>query len=194
MAVELRGYYDESAEPESFEPIPAGFYQAQIIDAKKQEFSRRNDYGDCLALTWQITQGEYKGRLVFQRLNLWVYNMPKNNDLVVEIANSQFAQIRKATGKETPRDTDELLFIPCTIRVAVTQDKNQEYDPRNEVKAVKKADSGGQSASAPRQSFVASQARANAPASQGRANAPASTRPWRSPASEDTALEDDVPF
>jgi len=184
MAVNLSGYYDESAEPDSFELIPAGTYQAQIIDAKKQEVSSRNDYGDCLALTWQITEGQYKGRLVFQRLNLWGQNM-NNNAKVIEIANSQFAQIRKATGKETPRDTDELLYIPCTIRLAITQDKNKEYDPRNEIKAVKKAGSDGQSASAPRQNFVASQAGANAPAS---------TRPWGQPVTADASLDDDVPF
>jgi len=184
MAIELSGQYDENVEPDSFEPIPAGTYQAQIIEAKKQDVSKNNDYGECLALTWQITEGQYKGRLVFQRLNLWVYNMPKNNDLVVKIANSQFAQIRKATGKETPRDTDELLYIPCTIRLAITQDKNQEYDPRNEIKAVKKGGSDGQSASAPRQNFVASQAKANAPAS---------ARPWGQSATA-RSEDDDVPF
>jgi len=148
MAIELSGYYDESAEPNSFEPIPAGDYRAQIIDAKMEDVSKKNNYGKCLQLTWAVSGGEYDKHLVFQRLNLWGQNM-NNNDQVVKIANSQFAEIRKATGKETPRDTDELLHIPCLIRVAITQDKNKEYDPRNEIKSVKALSGGGGATAAP---------------------------------------------
>jgi len=186
MAIELSGYYDESAEPNSYEPIPAGEYRAQIIDAKCEDVSKNNDYGKCLQLSWQVIGGEYEGRLVFQRLNLWGENM-RNNALVVQIANSQFAEIRRATGKETPRDTDELLHIPCLIRVAITQDKNKEYDPRNEVKAVKPLSGGGATPAAA----------ANSPRPTGSPPPAAAARPWGQsapPATTTAPMDDNVPF
>jgi len=41
MAIELSGHYDETADPNSFEPIPAGVYQAQIVEAKKQDVKKQ---------------------------------------------------------------------------------------------------------------------------------------------------------
>jgi len=187
MAIELSGQYDENAEANSYEPLPAGEYRAQIIDAKKEDVSKSNDYGECLQLIWQVIGGEHNDRLVFQRLNLWGQNM-RSNDTVVRIANSQFAEIRKATGKETPRDTDELLHIPCLIRVAVTQDKNKEYDPRNEIKAVKALSGGAASKTA----GTSAQPQGSTPPAQ----AAATARPWghsAPPTTQSTAL-DDVPF
>jgi len=142
-AIDFTGNYsfDENAKPDEFELIPAGTYTAQIIDADRQRISSQRDYGECLVLQWQIMEGDYEGRLVWQRLNLWGQNM-RNNDKVISIANSQFAAVREATGELTPRNTDELLYIPCLIKVAVTQDKNKEYDPRNEIKSVKALDGG----------------------------------------------------
>jgi len=146
-------------------------------------------------LAWQVIGGDYNDRLVFQRLNIWGENMT-NNDTVVRIANSQFAQIREATGKKTPRDTDVLLYIPCLIKVAVTQDRNKEYDPRNEVKAVKPVEGGGASAGipkAPKRPGVPAQK--SVPAANG-----AAARPWVSsgtsspPTVAAELVEDDVPF
>jgi len=175
MSINLSGAYDENAEVSHFDPIPAGEYRARIVQAEKKNISRNNDYGDCLVLTWEIEGGEYDRRLVWQRLNLWGQNMNSNTQ-VVAIANSQFAEIREATGKKTPRDTDELLHIPCLIRVVVTQDKNKEYDPRNEIKRVKAPGDGG-----------AAGAAANAPAPDG-------AMPWGGASPSGGARDDNVPF
>src|SRR5690606_37986986 len=59
-----------------------------------------------------------------------------NLDKVINIANSQFAEIRQATGKLTPSNTQELEHIPCMIRVAVVTDPSGQYDPKNEIKRV----------------------------------------------------------
>jgi len=185
MAIEFSSSYsyDENAKPGEFEPIPAGTYTAQIIEAEKQKISMYNDYGECLVLNWQIMEGDYEGRLIWQRLNLWGRNM-NNNDKVISIANSQFAAVREATGKLTPRDTDELLYIPCLIKVAITQDKKKEYDPRNEIKGVK-AGSGGAG---------------GAKGGGGKNPAPTGSTPWGSSGDDNasaaarTAFDDNVPF
>lgn len=131
----ISGSYDEHAETQtSFDPIPAGEYRAVLIDAEVDEISKRADMGRCLKLTWKIETGPHDGRLVWQRLNLWAKEM-KNLDQVIQIANSQFASIRQATGITAPQDTDELLHIPCAIRVGIRHSEG--YDPQNEVKSVK---------------------------------------------------------
>ncbi|MCH4542740.1 DUF669 domain-containing protein [Ochrobactrum sp. A-1] len=133
--VDIAGSYDQNAEASSFDPIPAGEYRAKIIEGDIQPISSRDDKGKCLVLTWQIETGPHDGRLIWQRLNLYGKNM-NNLDKVINIANSQFAEIRQATGKLTPSNTQELEHIPCTIRVAVVTDPSGQYEPKNEIKRV----------------------------------------------------------
>lgn len=133
--VDIAGTYDQNAEASSFEVVPAGEYRAKIIEGDVKPISSRENKGRCLVLTWQIETGPYDGRLVWQRLNLYAENM-NNLDKVINIANSQFAEVRQATNKLTPSNTQELEHIPCTIRVAVKTDPTGQYDPQNEVKKV----------------------------------------------------------
>jgi len=185
MSINLSNSYDENAEPGGFDPIPAGEYRARIIQADRVVVSRNNDYGDCLLLTWEIEGGEHDRRQVWQRLNLWGQNM-RSNDQVIQIANSQFAEIREATGRKTPRDTDELLHIPCLIRVAVTQDKNKEYDPRNEVKRVRALEGGGAAGAAVDNS---PRPTGSQPPAQG-----AQAMPWGQSSPSGATMDDTVPF
>ncbi|MCE7028446.1 DUF669 domain-containing protein [Jiella avicenniae] len=143
--VNIAGSYDEQAEAQGeFEPIPAGDYRAKIIEASIEDVSPNDDKGRCLKLTWQIETGTHDGRLIWQRLNLWAKNFkskkPNKTDAQVlqesiSIANSQFAAIRQACGKPIVQDTDELLHIPCTIRVKLRNDP--QYGASNEVGSVK---------------------------------------------------------
>lgn len=132
--VDLTGEYDVNAEASTgFEPLPAGTYLARIVDAKKDPVSRRNDHGDCLNLTWKVADGEYEGRLFWQRINLWFRG---NNEAIVrEVANRQFAAIREATGVPMPQTTDELLERDCLVTLKIKHDPG--YDPKNEVSSVK---------------------------------------------------------
>ncbi len=135
--VDISGAYDQNAEAQtSFDPLPAGEYRAKIIEAEIEDISKTSNKGRCLKLTWQIETGQYNDRLVWQRLNMWGENM-SNLDKVISIAQSQFAAIRHATGKLTPQNTNELLHIPCTIKVIIKTDPSGQYDPQNEIKAVK---------------------------------------------------------
>lgn len=133
----LAGMYDPNAEASGdFDPIPAGEYRAEIVESDIEDISKKDNKGRCLKLTWKVQGGEFDGRLVWQRLNMWGENMT-NNDKVVSIAQSQFASIRQATGKANVNDSTELHHIPCMIRVAVKVDQSGQYAPQNEIKAVK---------------------------------------------------------
>lgn len=178
----IAGAYDPNAEPSGdFDPIPAGEYRAKIIESEVEDVSRNNNYGRCLKLTWQVETGQFDGRLVWQRLNMWAEGM-NNLDKVISIAQSQFAAIRQATGKATPQDSSELHHIPCLIRVKVKTDPNGQYPPNNEITSVKPVDGqpaqqgGAQQRFSPPQQSAPQQAAP--PANQGGGSAP-----WRKPAS-----------
>ena len=52
----------------SYDPIPAGWYQAIISNSEMKP--TRDGYGEYLSLTLQVIEGQYANRLVFARLNL----------------------------------------------------------------------------------------------------------------------------
>ena len=185
--VQIAGHYDEHAEASTgFDPVPFGDYHAKIIESGIEDISRNNDRGRCLQLTWQIEGGEYNGRLVWQRLNMWAENM-NNLDKVRNIANSQFAAIREATGKTSPRDSEERHFITCTIKVKVQKDPNGQFPDRNEITAVKPAASTRQSGPARQSPQRPGPSAQTAPAGQRSA-------PWPSRQPASAGLDDDIPF
>jgi hypothetical protein len=135
MGVDISGSYDTEAKPSQFDRLPAGTYKAKIIEAEVVEISETEDKGRALKLTWQIMDGEFDGRLFWQRLLMWFTGAEKTPGKVVEIANQQFAAVREATvglGKVV-KDTDEILHIPASLTVG-PQKNDDRYD---EVKSVK---------------------------------------------------------
>ena len=145
MGYDIKGSYDETASSaDQFDILPEGTYQAQIIDAKVEDISRQNDYGQCLVLTWEIVGSNADGRRVWQRINLFAERM-NNLQKVREIANAQFAKVRASLGFQTPEtpngkpfsgNTDDLLQRQCTIKVGVKRDKNGQYGDQNTVTPV----------------------------------------------------------
>jgi hypothetical protein len=131
--VQIAGYYDETAKPTSgFDPIPAGVYVAEIVESDIEPISKTNDYGNTLKLTWKIAEGEYAGRLIWQRLNMWGQGYNKAEE-VKRGANEDFALIRHITGVLNVNDTSELHFIPMQIKVKVKVDPNGQREPQNEI-------------------------------------------------------------
>jgi len=116
----------EEVEPSSsFDPIPAGWYQA-IINASEMK-ATRDGYGEYLSLTLQIIDGQYENRLVFARLNL------KNaNDKAVDIARKDLAAICRAVGVMSPQASEELHDIPLMIKVKV-RPASGEYEASNDI-------------------------------------------------------------
>ena len=167
----IAGSYDQAAEPSaSMDAIPAGTYRAQVIESELADISKNRDIGGCLVLCWKIEGGEYNGRLLWQRLNMFATNAMNNHQKVIDIANQQFASIRHATGKLNVTDSTELHYIPCDIRVAVETDPNGQYAPSNKIKGVNKV--GGNAATAPRSTGNAPTGTANPAAAKPTGSAP----------------------
>ena len=174
---DLSNAYDPNAEASTdYGLLPAGEYIAQIDQGDEKPISSQSDKGKCYVFTWRILDGEYEGRLIWQRISLKARNM-NNLDKVIQIANEQFASIRQATGVKAPRTTDELLGIPCVIKVKVKEDKTGKYDAQNEVTNVKPVDD------APTPTRTAAPQRTSAPAQAAKpSSAGSGTAAWRKPA------------
>lgn len=128
----LANLYSPQDQVKSVEAIPAGEYKAVIV-ASESKRTKAGD-GEYLELEHQIIEGEYAGRKLYSRLNL-----QSKNPKAVEIARSDLAQIRNATGKLNPRDSIEFHNIPILIRVVYLLPdpaKNRE-NPQNDIKAWK---------------------------------------------------------
>lgn len=108
-----------------FDPIPAGKYQAIIADSEMKP--TKNGNGQYLELTFEIIDGDYKGRKVWSRLNL-----ENQNSQAVQIARADLSAICRAVNVAQPRDSVELHNLPLTITVRCK--KNQDDEITNEIK------------------------------------------------------------
>ena len=120
----------------NFEPLPNGDYTAAITNTAEK--STRAGNGSYLELTFQILEGEFSGRNIWERLNI---NNPSPN--AVKVSKQRLSDICKAVGIYTPNDSSELQNIPLTITV-VNRKRADTGEMRNEIKSF-----AGKSAAAP---------------------------------------------
>ena len=127
----LSGFNAETVEPNvAFEPLPAGEYQAAIINSEMTP--TKNGQGKYLMLELEILDKRYAGRKVWDRLNLI-----NANDKAVEIAKATLSSICRAVGVLTPGDSSDLHGRPLVIKLIVSSDP--QYGDRNEVKGYRKS-------------------------------------------------------
>lgn len=132
----LIGHFNANDVPpqQDYSPIPTGEYVAQIIDSDMKP-TKRGD-GQYLELTYEILEGDQKGRLVWVRLNL-----DNPNAKAVEIAQRQLSSICHAVDTLNVTDSQQLHYKPHVIRVEyVKADGVKTQNDTNEVKAWKKLD------------------------------------------------------
>jgi len=115
---------------QSFEPIPAGWYNMMIVESEMKPTS--SGQGAYLQLSLKVVDGQYAGRQVFDRLNL-----QNQNPVAAEIAYKRLSAYCHATGVIQVQDSQQLHGIPLKARVSVRTDSTGQYDPSNEIKAVK---------------------------------------------------------
>lgn len=166
---------DDLGELEDYTPIPKGSYSALITESDMVETSSGN--GAYLKLTIDITQGEYQGRKLFERLNL-----VNENELAVKIAQKTLGSICRAVGVDQINDSVVLHNIPFMIDVDIEQGKPYMKDgeqrdgrPQNVIKKyhqLSKAPQQAQSAHASGQAPVG-----GAPSAQ--AQTGGSVPPWK---------------
>ncbi len=107
----LAGFNANDHEPnEPRVPIPEGDYEGAIVSTDWQD--TKAGTGKFLIVEVQVLSGDYKGRKVFDRLNL-----QNPNPDAVRIAQGDLSAICRAVGVMTPRDSVELHNIPLIVTV-----------------------------------------------------------------------------
>jgi len=119
---DLSGFDAREVEPAvGFDPIPAGKYVAVITESEFKP--TRSGVGRYLQLTFQIVEGEHKGRLLWARLCL-----DHPNAQTVRIARAELSAICRAAGVMAPKDSVELHNLPLVITVGQKKrDDNGEF-------------------------------------------------------------------
>ena len=105
----------------ALDPLPAGKYTAVISDSEYKP--TKTGGGKYLQLTFQVIDGEFKGRLVWARLNL-----ENKSEMTVKIARGELSAICRAIGVMQPKDSVELHNVPLEINVGLKKrDDNGEF-------------------------------------------------------------------
>jgi len=112
----------------SFDPLPPGDYPVLIEQAEIRE-TKKGD-GSYLKLTLQVLDGQFKGRKLWDNINL-----ANPNVQCVEIGMKALASLGRALGGQKIRATEQLLNQVVAAKVAVKNDKN--YGDQNVVREYK---------------------------------------------------------
>ncbi|HMN39750.1 MAG TPA: DUF669 domain-containing protein [Phycisphaerales bacterium] len=140
----------------ALDPLPAGKYIAVVSESELKPTKAGG--GKYLQLTFQIIEGEHKGRLVWARLNL-----ENKSEMTVKIARGELSAVCRAVGVMQPRDSVELHNVPLEINVGLKRRAETGEFP-NVIKGDAKKGGTGAGGRAPRPAAGAG---------------PGSTPPWK---------------
>ena len=135
----LSGFDASTIAPrEDFTPLPAGEYRVVIVDSDMKP-TKKND-GQYLEVSYEVIEGEYKGRKLWSR-----HNLDNPNQKTVEIAQRELSAICHAVGILQPRDSQQLHNKPLSVRVEfIPADGFKQQKDGNEIKAWKAVEGGAQ--------------------------------------------------
>lgn len=124
---DLRGFNAHTVEPnESFDPIPSGEYLCVITNSEDKP--TKAGTGSYLELEFEVLDGPYKGRKLWDRLNL-----ANPNELAVKIARATLSAICRAVGVMEPKDSCELHDLPLLVKVRIEKRPDTD-EPANVIK------------------------------------------------------------
>lgn len=138
--------------PQSFDALPAGRYLCVITESDIKP--TKSGSGEMLKLTFEVIEGEYKNRKLWDRLNI-----VNSNADAERISRERLSAICHAVNVLTPKDTCELHDIPLCVTVRTKP--NDDGELVNEIRGY-----------APREKYAA-------PVASNATNAAAATPPWK---------------
>lgn len=135
---DLHGFDAQTVEPnDSFDPIPNGDYLC-IITASEMKPTKAGD-GAYLELELEVLDGPYKGRKLWDRLNL-----NNSNDTTVKIAKGTLSAICRAVGVLQPKDSCDLYDLPMLVKIACKK-RDDTDELTNSVKGYKRREGAASS-------------------------------------------------
>ncbi len=130
MGVDFEFDARKVAPNEGFGLIPAGEYQAKIVATEMVK--NNSGKGKHLKIKVKVMGPEYKGRVLFDRLNL-----VNPNKEAVQIAEAQLSAICHALGIKRIKNTQQLHDKPLLINVVVEPSTNG-YKDQNKIQVYSK--------------------------------------------------------
>lgn len=125
----LSGFDASKVEPNDFGILPAGDYEACIVNSEMKP--TKDGQGQYLNLEIQIVGGQYQNRKLFEKLNL-----VNRNDQAVTIAKGTLSAICRAVGVLTPNDSTDLHNKTFRITVGVRK-SDYSGEMENRIKSFK---------------------------------------------------------
>lgn len=117
----------EAVEPTTaYEVLPKGKYLCVAIASEMKENKART--GEYLQITFEVVDGEHKGRKIFERLN--IRNVNKTAE---DIAQRTLSSLCRAVNVMKLTDSEQLHNLPVLLDVVVEEGKG-EYGPQNRIK------------------------------------------------------------
>lgn len=117
-------------EQDSFEPIPAGWYNARITEAEVK--STKAGTGSYIKVRYDITGPTHQGRVVYGNINL-----SNPNQQAEQIGIQQLGSLARAIGLEVISDSDQLINRDVQIKLSIKKDTSGQYNDSNDVKGFK---------------------------------------------------------
>jgi len=121
--------------------LPAGTYLAHITESDVRPLASGN--GEGLKLTFEIIDGQHKGRRVWDNLNI-----QHNNETTQRIAQAQLSALCHAVNVIKLEDTSALHYKPVRIKVTV-READGKYQESNNIKGYESASGATPAPSAP---------------------------------------------
>tara|TARA_R110000744_G_C19371578_1_gene562719 strand:- start:20602 stop:21015 length:414 start_codon:yes stop_codon:yes gene_type:complete len=133
MALLPNVFVPEEAKSSGFEPIPADWYEAELIKSELKTTKAKD--GKYLAFCFKVIGGDHDGRMIWTNLNI-----VNKNETAVAIAQGDLKAICESVGHEGDlEDTEDLHDIPLAIKVSFKEETAQ-WPAKNEIKGYKCAD------------------------------------------------------
>jgi hypothetical protein len=121
--------------------LPAGTYLAHITESDIRPLASGNGQG--LKLTFEIIDGQHKGRRVWDNLNI-----QHTSETTQRIAQAQLSALCHAVNVIKLEDTSALHYKPVKIKVTVREAQGN-YQESNNIKGYESASGAAPAVSAP---------------------------------------------
>ena len=130
---QLPKVFDQEVAPNSYDPLPAGWYMVRIADAEIKQTKAGN--GSYVSIRYDVLGPTHQGRVVYGNITI-----SNPNRKAEEIGEQQMAALRSSIGLARITDTDQL--IGATVEIKLTVKKDDEYGDKNDVKGYRAIEGG----------------------------------------------------
>lgn len=117
----------------SYDVLPKGKYLCMAIASELK--ATKNGTGEYLQITFEVIDGQFKGRKIFERLNI-----RNANKVAEDIAQRALSALCHAVGVLNLQDSEQLHDIPVVLDIRVDEPKG-DHEAQNRVKGYSSAGS-----------------------------------------------------